>query len=339
MTATKTRPVQATAPERIYLQGGPQLPPETDFSALSEVTWCRDDVDGAGIPYVRADLAGAAPAAVTPQGEWRIDTSTGRGILVYKNCSVIEAEQAPYVLGLIAADAAAAQAPALEAPAAPAGALKREAELLATILRSLAPEGYVPEGVDIYAPDFAPSDGDVFVRRAAQVLEALAAAPQAPAAPSDAQLLSEWDRVSGLTKATERRLACMRAVLKRWGSAAPAAPVPMAWPVARDELQRWAQFADCACRISNPADMRNNMETLAEELTKLSALAPVAAPAAPAVDASDPALPSWWPDFIQCVAELPDRNSPEDEPDAMIATAEELGACAIAAQAKDGGEA
>ena len=63
MTATKIRPVQATAPERIYLQGGPQLPPETEFGALSEVTWCRDDVDGTGIPYVRADLAGAAPAA------------------------------------------------------------------------------------------------------------------------------------------------------------------------------------------------------------------------------------------------------------------------------------
>ena len=64
-----------------------------------------------------------------------------------------------------------------------------------------------------------------------------------------------------------------------------------------------------------------------------------AAPAAPAGDASDPALPSWWPDFIQCVAELPDRNSPEDEPDAMIATAEELGACAIAAQAAAKGSA
>lgn len=58
-----------------------------------------------------------------------------------------------------------------------------------------------------------------------------------------------------------------------------------------------------------------------------------AAPAAPAVDG---ALPSWWPAFIQCVAELPDRNSPEGEPDAMIATAEELGACALAAQAKEG---
>ncbi len=40
-------------------------------------------------------------------------------------------------------------------------------------------------------------------------------------------------------------------------------------------------------------------------------------------------LPTWWPDFIQNVAELPDRNSPEDEPDAMIATADELGACAM----------
>ena len=53
-----------------------------------------------------------------------------------------------------------------------------------------------------------------------------------------------------------------------------------------------------------------------------------AAPAQAQEDARD-ALPCWWPDFIQNVAELPDRNSPEDEPDAMIATGEELGACAI----------
>lgn len=66
MTANKTRPVQATAPKRIYLQGWPQLPKNIDFSSLSEVTWCRDNVDGTGIPYVRADLAGAAPAAVAP---------------------------------------------------------------------------------------------------------------------------------------------------------------------------------------------------------------------------------------------------------------------------------
>lgn len=35
---------------------------------------------------------------------WRIDHSTGRPILVYQNCSVIEAEQAEYVLRLIQQD-------------------------------------------------------------------------------------------------------------------------------------------------------------------------------------------------------------------------------------------
>lgn len=70
-------------------------------------------------------------------------------------------------------------------------------------------------------------------------------------------------------------------------------------------------------------------------LTWQAARAVAAAPVAPAVDA---ALPTWWPNFIQCVAELPDRNSPEGEPDAMIATADELGACALAAQAEAKGE-
>lgn len=58
-----------------------------------------------------------------------------------------------------------------------------------------------------------------------------------------------------------------------------------------------------------------------------------AAPAKPTrkarKDERGAALPGWWPDFIQNVTELPDRNSPEDEPDAMIATAEELGTCAV----------
>ncbi|MEF3066344.1 hypothetical protein [Pandoraea apista] len=43
------------------------------------------------------------------------------------------------------------------------------------------------------------------------------------------------------------------------------------------------------------------------------------------------ALPSWWPDFIQNVCELPDRTSPDDEPDAMVATAQELEDCALRA--------
>lgn len=36
--------------------------------------------------------------------DWRIDTSAGCPILVYQNCSVIQDEQALYVLALIEAD-------------------------------------------------------------------------------------------------------------------------------------------------------------------------------------------------------------------------------------------
>ena len=46
---------------------------------------------------LRAALAEPVPAA----GNWAIDTTAGRPILVYQGCSVIEAEQAYYVLGLI----------------------------------------------------------------------------------------------------------------------------------------------------------------------------------------------------------------------------------------------
>ncbi len=36
--------------------------------------------------------------------DWKIDHSAGRPILTYKNCSVIEAEQAEYVINLISQD-------------------------------------------------------------------------------------------------------------------------------------------------------------------------------------------------------------------------------------------
>lgn len=43
---------------------------------------------------------GAGVTSVSPT-KWGIDRSTGRPILVYENCSVIEGEQAQYVLDLI----------------------------------------------------------------------------------------------------------------------------------------------------------------------------------------------------------------------------------------------
>jgi hypothetical protein len=198
-----------------------------------------------------------APAAPTAPQDWRIDTSTGRGILVYKNCSVIEAEQAPYVLGLIAADAAAAHAPALEAPAA------ARADLLVTVTMQVARGGNITSDIQTHDNSYADvATGLAEIKR--EIERVFREKYNCPHYPKNVQ---------------EAHIPIVRHAAGAWGTAAPA------------------------------------------------------------VDARDPALPSWWPDFIQCVAELPDRNSPEDEPDAMIATAEELGACAIAAQAKEGGEA
>ncbi|WAB92022.1 hypothetical protein OSS47_28570 [Pseudomonas citronellolis] len=55
-----------TAPERIYLIVGAECPRDIDFSELTEVSWCENDIDD-GIEYVRADKAGAVPAAQAGQ--------------------------------------------------------------------------------------------------------------------------------------------------------------------------------------------------------------------------------------------------------------------------------
>ena len=46
--------------------------------------------------------------------------------------------------------------------------------------------------------------------------------------PTDAELLAEWDRVSHIADAGQRRLACLRAVLDKWGQPAPRG-APVAW--------------------------------------------------------------------------------------------------------------
>lgn len=46
--------------------------------------------------------------------------------------------------------------------------------------------------------------------------------------PTDAELLTEWDRVSHIADAGQRRLACLRAVLDKWGQPAPRG-APVAW--------------------------------------------------------------------------------------------------------------
>lgn len=97
------------------------------FDTVAEVAkWTRDNANAAFMARDACEetLNAAGPyAAPKPAeargvggGEWRIDTSAGGPILVYENCSVIESEQAEYVLRLIAADrtALAANKPAGE---------------------------------------------------------------------------------------------------------------------------------------------------------------------------------------------------------------------------------
>ena len=178
------RKVHATAPERIYLQGGPQLPPETEFGALSEVTWCRDDVDGAGIPYVRADLAGAAPAAVAGPAREEIAvlraehgiTSSGRGIKEFEQVDA-------FVRAVLQRWGAA---PALEAPAAPDEMSETEASQRYYQGNSVS---YIKQKLDAYrgaidrAFDVLRGAGhhpDGKTELAEVIRAALAAAPQAP---------------------------------------------------------------------------------------------------------------------------------------------------------------
>lgn len=61
--------------------------------------WCA----GAGHDHF-GDKCAHCNTRIDKVGEWRIDTSAGREILVYKDCSVIEAEDARYVMRLIAAE-------------------------------------------------------------------------------------------------------------------------------------------------------------------------------------------------------------------------------------------
>lgn len=249
--------------------------------------------------------AGAAPAAVAPQGEYPHEQMDAMALARYKvvpshasmlwSHAVVAGHGAQqlyvgrevecqnmarkfagafldgaFAFHSMAAAPTAQAAPALEAPAAPAvppgfalvplrltramdEAISEEGwqwEDLLAAAQAVTEEQYEASAQDRLSQDevraifldcgFVIKEGQTdlkpYVYEAAQLLESrvraiAAAAPQAPAAPSDAQLLSEWDRVSGITKATERRLACMRSVLQRWGSAAPAAPAVDADPL------------------------------------------------------------------------------------------------------------
>ncbi|RST54139.1 hypothetical protein [Variovorax sp. DXTD-1] len=93
--------------------------PESPLSKLEgEKRWLSDRIAHL---VLECEAWKAKAQTVTTAGDWAIDHSAGRPILTYKNCSVIEAEDAEYVLRLIAADLAPATPPAA-IPAAPSDA-------------------------------------------------------------------------------------------------------------------------------------------------------------------------------------------------------------------------
>lgn len=356
MTANKTRPVQATAPKRIYLQGGPQLPENIDFSALSEVTWCRDDVDGTGIPYVRADLAGAAPAAVAPVLDVTLDEEQA-GLLRDMLGDPAEYEEALTVRlivcdghsghGLYVAQAEyqdegavllaslpAPAAPALEAPAAPAAPKREVTDGTRTLLEDCISAirdyaGSRPEEGESWESWFEAAF-DLCQSRVRRVFDdhALAAAPQAPAAPAEAQRLAQFlqDRQTclGSSRASAGKYNqeswddYERAWTMLLGMAAPAAPSAIATQVIENLLQL-ARIVNTAVEDWGETKEDDSMEVIfhKEEADKMESIleffdslpdAPAeegviesgplraarvlraqAAPAAPAVDARESA--------------------------------------------------
>lgn len=88
-----------------------------------------------------------AAYAVT-SGDWAIDQSAGRPILTYKNCSVIEAEQALQVMNLVRADAARQPTPEEIAEfAKTSGVLPSNTDILQLIADAVTHFGAMPMGV------------------------------------------------------------------------------------------------------------------------------------------------------------------------------------------------
>jgi len=89
--------------------------------------------------------------------------------------------------------------------------------------------------------------------------------------------------------------------------------------------------------LANDLDMHADAETelarvwtMVEKIRAKQAAKPKHSPL-PAHAPNQPTfgLPQWFDAFLTNVCEIPDRNSPEDEPEAIVATLDELRACAL----------
>lgn len=185
------------------------------------------------------------------------------------------------------------RAQAAHAAAAGTSQLQAEAAKLAPILRNMIEGGATDGETDIYADDYDPPDGDVFIVRAAELLAALAT-PTTQAAPQPA------DDDEGMTHLQWINQA-MRVYL-----------------IAGDTEDEAQECAKALCSEQNWDPLQDDLgDPYDQAMSDIEGRGPAPQPAAPQGDAIATAV-------CQSVAELPDRNSPEDWPEAMLVTADEL---------------
>lgn len=127
--------------------------------------------------------------------------------------------------------------------------------------------------------------------------------------PTDAELLAEWDRVSHIADAGQRRLACLRAVLAKWGTP-PAVAGEQMFAFRRKGLDDF-----CTCTEERYAEL-SAKPNLFETRIFYTAPQPTQAQAGavPLTDEQIEALPLWkrfvglWPETRREIVRTIERH-------------------------------
>lgn len=110
--------------------------------------------------------------------------------------------------------------------------------------------------------------------------------------PTDAELLAEWDRVSHIADAGQRRLACLRAVLAKWGTP----------PAVAGEVVDRADAVNLARNALGPynfAITKKGVRVLAEAVLAMDAALTTPQPTQPPIECNTEELKKayafgWW---------------------------------------------
>jgi hypothetical protein len=105
---------------------------------------------------------------------------------------------------------------------------------------------------------------------------------------------------------------------------------PIVWLTAAKERIRWLSRAleNAIAANAAPTAPAQSCGDAEQADAPMTAVAPEIQRNAIAL-LTAPKLPDWFDAFLTNVCEIPDRNSPDDEPDAIVATLEELRECAL----------